>query len=157
MHPQRRRFRLVRPKLQLSLMLSFLGISVLALLVQYLVFIQVMTQLAAELPDDGGLLMGEIPKRLQWVLFGSFALVTPAILYVGVLTTKRIVGPIYRFETYLKQVLEGKMREECRIREGDEFTELCALINRATLRQRESSGETTSEVEPARKSPRAAA
>lgn len=157
MHNQRRPFRMIRPKLQLHLMLSFLGVSVLALLIQYLVFIRVVSQLASELPDDGALLMGELPSRLLWVLFGSAALLFPSTLYVGILTTRRIVGPIYRFEMYLKQVLEGKNREECRLRDGDEFMELCALINRATATQRQSQGEPSAETEASRKGPRAAA
>jgi hypothetical protein len=53
MHQQQRKFRLIRPRLQLRLMLSFLGVSVLALLLQYLVFIQVLSELSSELPHDG--------------------------------------------------------------------------------------------------------
>jgi len=157
MHNQRRKFRLIRPRLQLTLISSFLGVSVLALLVQYLVFIQVVSQLAAELPEDGALVMGELPGRLLWVLCGSAALLLPATLYVGVLATRRIVGPIYRFEMYLKQVLEEGNREECRIREGDEFMDLCALINRATATLRKSQAGAPSETEASRTGPRAAA
>ncbi|MFN0007912.1 MAG: hypothetical protein ACKVXR_08385 [Planctomycetota bacterium] len=157
MHHQRRKFRLIRPKLQMHLILSFLGVSVLGLLVQYLVFIQVISQLAAELPDDGAIVMGELPGRLLWVLFGSSALLFPATLYVGVLATRRILGPIYRFEMYLKQMLEGKTTAECKLREGDEFMELCALINRATAMHRQSRAGAPAGTDATREGPRAAA
>jgi len=157
MQVHQRKFRLIRPRLQLRLMLSFLGVSVLALLLQYMVFIRVLTELASELPHDGELLMGEFPSRLLWVLLTTCALLFPATLYVGVLATRRIAGPVYRFETYLKQVLRGEMREDCRLRQGDELLELCSLINEATRPLRQVDEGTTDGEDSEREDPRAAA
>ena len=157
MHPQRRRLRLIHPRIQLRLILSFLGVSVLALVLQYLVFMQVLAQVASELPNDGGLLLGEITHRLLWVLCLTSALLLPATLYVGVLATRRLVGPIYRFEMYLTQILEGKTRDDCRLRKGDELMDLCALINRATLPLRQPAGASASTATGRQEDPRAAA
>ena len=64
-------------------------------------------------------------------------LLLPATFAVGLLVTHRLIGPIYRFEKYLAQVIAGETREPCRIRKGDELVELCDLINRATEPVRE--------------------
>jgi hypothetical protein len=65
------------------------------------------------------------------VLF-SFGIVLPLTIAVGVLATFRIVGPIYRFETYLRGVLRGDQLGPCKIRKGDAFGEMCTLINEVT-------------------------
>ena len=132
MHAQRRSFRLIRPKLQLRLMLSFLGISLLALFLQYLVFMRVVTELSLELPHDGGLLMSEIPRRLLWVLLLTSAFLLPTTLYVGVLITRRIAGPLYRFEVFLGQIARGEKPRDCSLRSGDELKDFCVLLNQAT-------------------------
>jgi len=132
MHAQRRSFRLIRPRLQLRLMLSFLGISLLALFLQYLVFMRVVTELSVELPNDGNLLMSEIPRRLLWVLLLTTGFLLPTTLYVGVLVTRRVAGPIYRFEVFLEQVVRGEKPKDCSLRNGDELKDFCALLNQAT-------------------------
>jgi hypothetical protein len=60
---------------------------------------------------------------------------------VGVLSTFRIAGPIYRFEQYLRQVVKGEAEGPCRIRDGDELWDLCDLINQATAPLRMRHGE----------------
>ena len=128
----RRRIRLIRPKLQIRLMASFLGIAVLALALQYMVFLRVLTETALTLPNDGAVLMTELTSQLGMVFMISMLLLLPASFAVGLLVTHRVAGPIHRFETYLRQVIAGETREACRLRKGDELKELCELINRAT-------------------------
>jgi nitrogen fixation/metabolism regulation signal transduction histidine kinase len=128
----RRRVRLVRPKLQMRLMASFLGVAVLALSLQYMVFLRVLAAAATELPNDGAIMMGEIAAHLGLVFLVSLLGLLPATFVVGLLVTHRVVGPLYRFETYLTQLLSGETKEPCRIRKGDELQELCDLINRST-------------------------
>lgn len=132
MAQHRRHVRLLRPRLQLRLMASFLGLCLLALTLQAMVFLDMLGELARSLPSDGAVLMTEASERTVWVLALSFGLLLPATFLVGLLVTHRLVGPIYRFEVYLKQVIRGETREPCRIRKGDELHELCDLINRAT-------------------------
>ena len=66
------------------------------------------------------------------VLAMSFAFLLPMMLCVGILSTFRIAGPVYRFEQYLKEVARGEVSDPCRIRDGDELWDLCDLINEAT-------------------------
>ena len=128
----KRRIRLIRPRLQLRLIMSITGVAVLALALQYMVFMRVLASVALALPNDGAALMTLISAKLLAVAILTLAMLLPAALLVGVLVTHRIAGPIYRFEVYLKQVLAGTQTAECRLREGDELQDLCVLINQVT-------------------------
>jgi hypothetical protein len=141
MPPYRRRFRLIRPGLQLRLIGAFFGISALSLVLQYFVFLRVLSHAAEKLPSDGALLLPAVHTDLLLVLGLSFGLLAPATFVIGVLVTHRVAGPLYRFETYLRQVLAGEMRAPCRLRHGDELNELCELINRATQSARDGAAE----------------
>jgi hypothetical protein len=132
MAPHKRRIRLVRPRLQLRLIGSFFGVALLALSLQYMVFLRVLAQTALSLPHDGAALMTQAPARLGIVFAISAAVLLPATFAVGLLVTHRIVGPIHRFEAYLRQVIARETVEPCRLRRGDELNELCELINRTT-------------------------
>ena len=79
---------------------------------------------------------GRVPLPLE-ILLVSFGMLLPLTIAVGILVTFRIAGPVYRFEKYLKQVIDGEEVGPCRIRDGDEFQELCELINQATAPLRE--------------------
>jgi hypothetical protein len=141
---RRRRFRLIRPRLQLRLIGAFFGVSALSLVLQYLVFVRVLAAAAQRLPTDGELLMPALHGDLLFVLALSFGLLAPATFVIGVLVTHRVAGPVYRFETWLKQVLAGETRADCRLRQGDELTELCELLNRATATVRAEAHESES-------------
>jgi signal peptidase II len=132
----RRRIRLIRPRLQLKLLGAFFGVAVLALALQYLVFQRALTELALRLPNDGAVLTTQANARLGAALLIAVLVLAPAMFAIGLMLTHRIVGPIYRFEQFLHSVDQGRMREECRIRKGDEFQELCELINRVTREAR---------------------
>jgi hypothetical protein len=133
----KRRIKLIRPKLQMKLTLSFVGLTLLALMLQFMVFLRTMTSLAVSLPSDHDVLMDAIPEVLMQSLLLTFCVVVPLIFLVGVLLTFRIAGPVYRFETYFKQLLRGENPGECRLRKGDELNDLCGLINEATQPLRE--------------------
>lgn len=51
---------------------------------------------------------------------------------MGVASTHKIVGPLYRFRVYLTALARGESPEPCRIRKDDELQDLCELLNRAT-------------------------
>lgn len=128
----KRRIKLIQPKLQLKLIGAFLFMSALALNLQFILFTSSLTQLASELPEDGTLLVERIPGHVLQIFLISFLIFLPLTFCIGVLVTFRVAGPIYRLETYLKQVIRGEKPDDCRLRKGDELMELCELINRAT-------------------------
>ena len=89
------------------------------------------------MPEGGTYLMAVMPELPLEILLVSFGMLLPLTIAVGILATFRIAGPVYRFEKYLKAVIRGEEVGPCRIRKGDEFQELCELINEATAAMRE--------------------
>jgi hypothetical protein len=136
MPPYRRRFRIILPRVQLRLIGAMAAVAALALLLQYSLLVRSVLSLAQELPRDGAILIAQASSSLAWVLGLSLALLLPTLFVVAVLVSHRFCGPIYRFERYLADVISGKERGECRLRQGDDLIELCELINRATAAER---------------------
>lgn len=133
----RRRRKLIKPRLQLKLVFTFAGISMLAFLLQYLLLARELTQFASRLPSGGDELMAGAPQMLTQVLLTSFGVLLPVIFTVGIFVTFRIAGPVYRFEQYLGQIQSGEAQTPCKLRDGDELNELCEVINAATKPLRE--------------------
>lgn len=143
-HP--RRIKLIKPLLQLKFVGVFAGVSALGFLLQSLHVGLRLSELAGSLPEGGAYLMAVMPELPIEILLVSFGMLLPLTIAIGILVTFRIAGPVYRFETYLKAVIRGEEAGLCRIRKGDEFHELCELINEVTAEQREriaAKGETT--------------
>ena len=134
----RRRIKLIKPRFQLKLIGVFVGLSALGFLLQSLHVGLRLSELAASIPEGGSYVMAVVPQLPLEILTVSFGMLLPLTVAIGILVTFRIAGPVYRFEAYLKSVIEGKEMGPCRIREGDEFTELCELINQATAPLRQS-------------------
>lgn len=132
-----RRDKLVRPKLQLRLILTFLGVALFALLFQFALFAAVLSSLASDLPQDGAILLEESTGVSVTILVVSLSVLLPLSFFVGVLATFRVAGPIYRFERHLESVAAGEDPGPCRIRTGDELHELCDKLNRALERMRQ--------------------
>ena len=66
------------------------------------------------------------------LVFISAAVFLPLTLMVGVLSTFRIAGPLYRFEKFLLAVQNGENPGDFTLRSGDELKDLAALINSST-------------------------
>jgi hypothetical protein len=133
----RRRIKLIKPRLQLKLVGVFVGLSALGFLLQSLHVGLRLSELAASIPEGGAYLMAVMPELPVEILLVSFGMLLPLTIAVGILVTFRIAGPIYRFESYIKSVLRGEEVGPCRIRKGDEFQELCELLNQVTAALRE--------------------
>lgn len=136
-HRDRRRIKLIKPRMQLRLTGVFLGLSGLGFLLQSLHVGLRLSELAGTLPHDGTFLMAMLPELPVEILLFSFGMLLPLTVAVGILVTFRIAGPVYRFERYLTQVKNGEQPGPCRLRKGDDLQELCELINEVTepLRQ----------------------
>jgi hypothetical protein len=132
MNTYKRRVKLIKPTLQLKLVGTFLGMTALTLLLQYMLVTAHLTDAATRMPDGGSYLMSILPEMMTKVLLLSFLVVLPLMFCVGVLTTFRIAGPVYHFEQYLAAVARGEETGPCRLRKGDELWDLCDRINEAT-------------------------
>ncbi len=137
--PSRRRQKLIKPGIQLRLGALFAGVSVLCLLIQWLLFSSLLAGAARDLPVGSEYLLDVVPSLLYRALGFSLLVALPLTLLAGVHATFGITGPIYRFESYLKEVIRGTQLGPCKIRKGDALGELCELINLATepVRKRE--------------------
>ena len=146
----RRSRKLIQPSLQLRLTFTFVGISALSLLLQFVLFADAINELALQLPQDGSILLGRSAELLTRVLWTSCLGFLPITFLVGILTTFRIAGPVYRFKAFLAQVERGECPPDLRLRKGDELHDLAAQINSATAplrRQRAAEGPSPSDVD----------
>lgn len=136
MSPYKRRKKLIQPRLQLRLIFTFLGVALLALLLQFLLFGATIAALASDLPQDGPVLLDRIPQYTLLVFGISLCILLPMTLCVGVIVTFRIAGPLYRFEQHLLAVARGEDPGVCRIRRDDELQDFCKTLNAALDRLR---------------------
>jgi len=134
---EQRRDRLVRPRLQLRLILAFLAVAMIALLLQFVLFASVLTTAASDLPQDGQILLERTTGLSLTILVISMGVLLPLCFFVGVLATFRVAGPIYRFEKHLETIARGIDPGPCRIRKGDDLQDFCATFNAALTRMRE--------------------
>ena len=132
--------KLVDKPFQLKLASYFVGIVLVALLFQFVLFASSVAGTAAAFSEVSDGLYAEFRDDLVRSLFFSMVLVLPLTLGVGILVTFRVAGPIYRFGVFLREVADGAAPGDCKLREGDELQEFCTLLNEATapLRKRES-------------------
>ena len=139
----RRRIKLIRPRLQFKLIGAFLGLSILAMSLQFLLFVWALSALSQDLPQDGLLLLEATPALVLRATFITLVVMLPLIAGVGILVTFRVAGPVHRLEAFLSASLRGEKPADCRLRRGDELQELCALINQATATLRRAENAST--------------
>lgn len=128
----RRRRQLIKPRLQLRFGLIFTGLTVLSLTLQGLLFSSMVVGVAERMPAGGEYLLDLLPGMMMRSVLFSLALAVPMTVLVGVHSTFPIIGPVHRFESYLRGVIAGDQLGPCKIRQGDDLGELCDLINQAT-------------------------
>ncbi|MDP6762630.1 MAG: hypothetical protein QF903_06520 [Planctomycetota bacterium] len=127
----KRRIKLIKVSLQTRLTMTFVGMAALSLLLEFLLFLKATGQMAATLPNDGAIVWEEMASLLGGLFLSSLGLCLPLIFAVGILTTFRIAGPVYRMEMFLKEIISGADPGRCRLRKGDQLQELCTLLNAA--------------------------
>lgn len=140
---QRRSRKLIQTGFQLRLTLWFVGVTGLALVLQFFVLAQRMSDIGMELPNDSQVFFQYITGDLLQVFLGSLGIALSMTLLTGILVTHRVAGPIYRFTQFLEAVKRGEHPGECRIRSSDELKDFCALLNdfTAEMRARSAGGE----------------
>ena len=123
---QRRRIKVVDGRLQyrmiaVNLFLVLAGLLVFAALtaLYYLVILQAGG--AAARPE---LLLVVLPP----LLLNDLAVMV-LVIVVGIFTTHRIAGPIYRLESDIDRVLSGERGVRARLRRGDAFPDLAEKVN----------------------------
>jgi len=129
---ERRKKKLIEPRVQWRFVRTFLTTAGLAVLVQAPVVSYLTLRVADGLPNDGVELKSQLLEVLASSLLVTTLVLVPLTLGVGITSTHKIVGPMYRFRVYLTELVAGTATRPCRIRDDDELQDLCALLNRAT-------------------------
>lgn len=129
----KRRIKLIKPGFQNRLTLVFLGMSVLGMVMQFILFHATLGEFALKLPTDSALLMEVMNQDALRVLGISLGVILPLSYLVGVLTTFRIAGPLHRIEMHLNAIAEDGYTGPCTIRKGDKLQELADCVNEATM------------------------
>lgn len=129
MSKHKRRIQLIKPTLQLRLTLVFVGLGAIGLVLQLLFFTARLAELAAFLPQDGEMFATEVDGILLEGLLVSAIVFLPLTFAVGILTTFRIAGPIYRFEMHLNALRRGERPGPIRLRDRDQLQDFCELLN----------------------------
>jgi len=112
--------------------LAFFTTAGIAIFGQTVLFGYLLGKAARSLEHDGSLLLNQLPVILRDGFVLTVVVLVPLTVFVGILSTFKIVGPLYRFRLFLKGVLAGEQHAPCRIRAGDELHDFCDLLNRVT-------------------------
>jgi len=123
--------KLIDPRLQLTMTSWFVCATVVALVVQWMLFTNAMKDYALSQSNPVAAYEG-IATACRSALLMSLAFALPATVAVGVMTTFRIAGPIQRFRSFLGALRDGERPADCRIRKGDQLQDFCELLNDAT-------------------------
>jgi hypothetical protein len=126
-----RRIKLINVPLQMKLTFIFVGMAAVSLLLQVLLFTKCLGDVAAMLPHDGAIFWAQMRSVFLGVFLTSTLAFLPLIFLIGVLTTFRIAGPLYRLETYLSSIVRGEEPSGLKLRQGDELQKLAELLNQA--------------------------
>ncbi|MEM7310754.1 MAG: hypothetical protein AAF682_29035 [Planctomycetota bacterium] len=127
----KRRRKLIKPRLQLRLVGTFAALTATGFLLQAQLFGAELMDLAAELPEGREHIEAAAVPLVMRTLVLSFGLLLPLILAIGIVSTFRIAGPVYRMEQHLGSLARGERPGPCRIRTEDELHELCNRLNAA--------------------------
>jgi len=128
----KRRKKLINPGLQLRMSGVFVGLTALMLGLQFVLMTAELHQVANRLPSDGSALLQQSNGIVIKLVLVSAAIFLPLTLLVGVLSTFRIAGPVYRFRRFLEAIKDGESPEDFRLRDKDELQDLAKLLNDAT-------------------------
>jgi hypothetical protein len=142
----KRRIKLVDPLFQIHLTLIFVGLSAMGLVMQFILFQSSLSKLSSQLPSDGAVLMEAVNGALPGLLGLTILVILPLTYIVGVLTTFRIAGPIFRMKAYLRDAAEHGYTGPCRLRKGDKLTGLAHQMS-LTLEKMSSAGDESPRVE----------
>ncbi|QDU84123.1 hypothetical protein Pla163_12270 [Planctomycetes bacterium Pla163] len=147
MTQHKRTKRLIKSGLQLKLILTFVGLACVASLFEVILLNRAVTFVATQMPRDGGILLSELPGVLRTSVLLCLGVLVPVTIGVGLVLTHRIAGPIYRFELYLRSIVDGEQVGRCKVREGDELQDFCELLNDAVFTLHGETREAREEVE----------
>lgn len=136
--PYRRRQLIVNRPLQFrfvgAVLLFFIILTVVSIVGIYLALWG--TLYAFQLLEDP--LTVALFTTVGWVVMLELLLLAPLVIWMGILITHKVAGPLVRIHAILTQMAAGKFDVHVTLRKGDALIELAEDINRLAdfLRQR---------------------
>jgi hypothetical protein len=127
-----RKKKFIKAKLQAYLIKHFLLGAFTIVMATASLWYFILARLAAELPNDSAMVLSHFPMLMLAAVGLSILFFTPVLVWLGVLVTFRVAGPIYRMEMFLRQIISGERADDCRLRKDDKLHDFCALLNEAT-------------------------
>jgi len=127
---------LINVPLQLKHASLLVGMTAFVLLLQHVLLRSNLHLIAGSIEQADPRLVDHLGNALIRSSVVSLLLFLPLVFLVGIITTFRIAGPIYRFEKFIKEILEGGKPAPCVLRQGDALQDFCKLINQVTAPMR---------------------
>ena len=132
----RRQIYLINPRFQWRFIGFMATVSLLAISLLFgsnVLFFRSMTQdaLAAGLSPDNPFFdfLDEQKSTLSMIYFGMSAVAFVLMVGLGVLYSHRIVGPLHRLNSHMKEIALGGEPAPVNFRRGDQFQELAESFN----------------------------
>lgn len=123
---------LVRPNRQLKLVVASLGVAMLAMagLTGFLVLKvdDLITKLEPSSPEIAAYVQNTLSPALTVVLLGQ-VLVWAGSIFIGVLVSHRVYGPLIPIVRHIRKLAEGDYASRVRLRKGDELEEVAGALN----------------------------
>jgi len=124
---------LVKHKLQFTyLAILLIGILLPLMLVPLAVYYLIFTVLAHRIAIPDWIAYNLFPAigTINKVIIIAFPFLILLVIFWSLVLSHRIVGPIYRLEKDLDDIVDGKRRGPIKIRKADELKEVVEKINR---------------------------
>lgn len=128
----RRRKKLVRPDVQLRVILIAFSVASLVLFAVSNLTLSAIWTVSAEWGSGAmGFALEELKASLikRFLISGSLAI--PLSLALGVVFSFKFAGPLYRFKRFFSDLKDGRWDARCRLRKGDDLQDICDSINEA--------------------------
>ena len=132
MKPNRRTRILVDRDLQLRFAMIVLLASTSAVFIQTALTSFMLGRMAEQLPNDGRAMMEGVPSALAFNAGATLAVTVPWLLFLALLGTFRVFGPMVGFRSFMRDVAAGRRSAPMKIRKGDHLQDVCDLLNEVT-------------------------
>ncbi len=136
----RKRIRIILPSVQGRLLLLILSGAGMSVVLAACIMARRLSNLAGSLPNDGELVMEQMTSALVRDFSLALAVALPSFVLVMLALTMPFIGVLYRFRSFLEDVVKGTETQKCILRSSDPMHEICELLNLATREQRNFNG-----------------
>lgn len=126
-----RRKVLINPSDQLRLALSlFVYIAIYSIILGFIIFYPLYNYMNAAQSIEQRAAISQMVLYLHSRVWVGFFLVAVLASVHVIFSTQKMVGPVYRFQTMVRELIRGNFGAHIKIRKNDRFKEMEGLLNR---------------------------